>query len=137
MWENISALDANPEKLKVLYRGDVFNDLTIASYKEAMIDMWQTELSVRIIHEYQDIAKECVKIEGEEETDLDAANWKEVRDLKAYLMKDSIEKKSLSTRIRKALTDKDYPLASLLQVEMHNKIEELIEKYSEYKKNIF
>ncbi|MBR6700755.1 MAG: glutamine synthetase, partial [Firmicutes bacterium] len=137
VWENISALDANPEKLKVLYRGDVFNDLTIASYKEAMIDMWQTELSVRIIHEYQDIAKECVKIEGEEETDLDAANWKEVRDLKAYLMKDSIEKKSLSTRIRKALTDKDYPLASLLQVEMHNKIEELIEKYSEYKKNIF
>ncbi|MBE6020457.1 MAG: glutamine synthetase [Clostridiales bacterium] len=137
VWENISALDANPEKLQVLYRGDVFNDLTIASYKEAMIDMWQTELSVRIIHEYQDIVKECVKIQGEEETDLDAVNWKEVRDLKAYLMKDSIEKKSLSTRIRKALTDKDYPLASLLQVEMHNKIEELIEKYSEYKKNIF
>ena len=131
------ALETNPGKLAVLYRGNVFNDLTIASYKEAMIDMWETELSVRIIHEYQDIVRECVRIKGEDETDLDVENWRKVSDLKAYLMKDSIRKKSLFTRTRNALIEKDYPLASMLQVEMHAKVEELIEKYSEYKKNIF
>lgn len=137
VWENIMALETNPGKLAVLYRGNVFNDLTIASYKEAMIDMWETELSVRIIHEYQDIVRECVRIKGEDETDLDVENWRRVSDLKAYLMKDSIRKKSLFTRTRNALIEKDYPLASMLQVEMHAKVEELIEKYSEYKKNIF
>ena len=39
-------------------------------------------------------------------------------------------------RIREALAAKDYPLASRLQEEMHEKVEELIFAYNEYKKNI-
>lgn len=137
VWENIMALDSNPEKLAILYRGGVFDELSVESYKEAVIDMWATELSIRIIHEYQEVVRECVKIECEDETDLDIENWNEIRERKAYLMKDSVDRKSLFTRTRKALIDGDYTLASMFQVEMHNLVEELIEKYSDYKKNIF
>ncbi len=137
VWENIMALETNPGRLAVLYRGGVFNELSVESYKEAMLDMWATELSVRIIHEYQDVVRECVKLECEEESDLDVKNWEEIHNLKNYLMKDTLRRKSLFTRTRAALSEKDYPLASMLQVEMHRKIEELIERYSEYKRNIF
>ncbi len=137
VWENIKALDTNPEKLKVLYQGEVFTELTIESYKEAMIDMWATELSFRIIHEYRDVVVECVKLEDDQENELDRANWEEVQRLKSYLMKDSTDRKSLFSKTRDALNSGDFSLASKLQIEMHNKVEELIYKYNEYKKNIF
>ena len=136
VWDVLTALDINPGKLAVLCEGGVFNNVTIESYKEAMIDMWQTELSVRIIHENMLIVRDCVPVEFDGQTELDRVNWDRVQRLRNYLAKDDIGKSCLFTRIREALTAKDYPLASRLQEEMHEKVEELIFAYNEYKKNI-
>ena len=136
VWDVLMALDTNPGKLAVLCEGGVFTDRTIESYREAMIDMWQTELSVRIIHENMLIVRDCVKVPFEGETELDRVNWDNVQKLRNYLAKDDLKESCLFTRIREALTAKDYPLASKLQEEMHEKVEELIFAYNEYKKNI-
>ena len=45
-------------------------------------------------------------------------------------------RKSLLTRIKIALENKDYALASSLQIEMQQKIQELTNLYLEYRSNI-
>ena len=137
VWENLKGLETNPGKLAVLFRGNVFNDIIIKSYKEAMTDMWETELSTRILEDYRDVVRECVKLTPETETDYDVEMWNEIDSLKQNLMKDSKSKASLFMRTRNALRDKDYPLASELQQEISVKIEKLLELYSEYRKNIY
>ncbi|ETJ45730.1 Glutamate-ammonia ligase, catalytic protein, partial [human gut metagenome] len=54
-----------------------------------------------------------------------------------YLAKDSDDRKSLFTRLIDALNDGEYDLASQLQIEMNDKMEELEAKYANYAKNIF
>ena len=57
--------------------------------------------------------------------------------LRFYLAKDSDDRKSLFTRLIDALNDGEYDLASQLQIEMNDKMEELETKYANYAKNIF
>ena len=57
--------------------------------------------------------------------------------LMTYVSKDSDDRKSLFTRLIDALNDGEYDLASQLQIEMNDKMEELETKYANYAKNIF
>ena len=56
--------------------------------------------------------------------------------LRLYLAKDSIDSKSLFTRITDALIKADFDTASTLQVEMNEKVLELEALYAEYTRNI-
>lgn len=135
VWENISAFDKYPDKLKI-YDG-VFNDLSIESFKEAIIAQWSMELHNRIIPNTMDLIRECRKCHSDSDcTDLDLLNWSTIQELKMYLGIDKIAKKSLLTRIKKALDDGNYQLASELQKEMQEKIEILVNTYTEYRKNL-
>ena len=51
--------------------------------------------------------------------------------------KDKIEEKSLITRIKNALDEGDYDLASELQIKLQLTVTELLETYSVYEKNLF
>ena len=138
VWENVVALDQYPDKRKVLYRGNVFNDTIVESYKSATIKMWETEIASRIIPDYVDVVKGCVPLHHNEEwTDLDLVRWEKIQEIRMLLMKDGLEKKSLFTKIKKALQEKDYQTASDLLVMANQKMEALIEQYTEYKKNFF
>jgi len=53
------------------------------------------------------------------------------------LMKDRLNQKSLFTRIKEAIDNKDYATVSMLQLEMNNKMEELRELYAIYRRNLF
>jgi len=68
---------------------------------------------------------------------LDEVNWNAISDLKYDIMKDTLTKKSLFTRIKDAINEKDYEAASNLQLELKDKIDEIQELYLVYKKNIF
>ena len=68
---------------------------------------------------------------------LDLLNWDRIQELRIYLGQERISKKSLLTRIKNALDEGDYQLASDLQKEMQVKIEKLTETYVQYKKNLF
>jgi len=138
VWENICAFDQYPEKLRVLMRNGVMTPLSLESYKEATIAQWATELHNRIILNTMELVRECRKCHNpEDSTDLDDKNWQEIQLMRTYLAKDSIREKSLLTRIKNALDEGDYQLASDLQLEMQEKEQALIDAYITYKKNLF
>ena len=138
VWESIQSFDNYPEKLSVLQREGIFDDMTLESYKEAIIAQWAMELHHRIVPNVMDRVRECRKCHEDEDcTDLDLLNWDRIQELRIYLGQDRISKKSLLTRIKNALDEGDYQLASDLQKEMQVKIEELTETYVQYKKNLF
>ena len=136
VWENLQGLRNNPEKVKAI-QGGVINDLAIESFFEATLNQWKMELHNRDIPNYMDIVRECVKLHKEDATDYDVVNWTRVNDLRFYIGKDTMSEKCLLTRAKEALDRGDYALASDLQVELQQKISQLIEYYLVYKKNLF
>ena len=97
---------------------------------------WKTELISRILPELRGIVRKAKKIDSAFVTDMDAYNWNKIFLLRAALAKDSIDEKSLFTRLINALQSGEYELASALQVEIYAKIEDLKTLYDAYEKNI-
>lgn len=137
VWENLKAISSHPEKESVLLFGDVFERDILNSYIKATCLQWTMELSERILCENTEFVRNCKKLhENEKHTDYDEMMWDRIDSLRHQLMKDSLEGKSLFTRIRDGIEEKDYGLVSKLQVEMADKITELQKIYKRYKRNI-
>ena len=138
VWENIRAFDLYPEKLEVFKADGVMNDMTLASYREATVSQWATELHDRIIPNNMEVVRRCVKLHDDEDcTNLDIQRWLEI-DLKRKLIgKDSMRERCLLSSVRDALDSGDYEKASKLQIEMQKSVEQLAEMYITYKKNLF
>ena len=137
VYENLLAFDHFQEKTTVLTKGNVFTDKIIASYKAYMLSEWSIELRDRIIPVHIRTIRRLTKLHTDEEiTDLDIVNWEKIKAIKHYLMKDSLSSKSLFTRIKDALCDENYSLASLLQIEMNAQMSSLTKMYLEYRRNL-
>jgi len=137
VWDNLSAFDKHPEKLKVFMQGDIMDEITLESFKEATLSQWATELYNRLIPNAMDTVRMCKKLHEKENcTDYDIENWSAVEVLRTYLAQDKIKEKSLLTRIKTALDENNYELASTLQIEMQDKMSELSEMYAIYKRNL-
>lgn len=136
VWENLQAIRKYPEKVRAI-QGSVMNDLTIESFFMATLNQWKMELHNRLIPNYMDLVRECVKLHGEDATDYDVDNWNQINRLRFYIGKDSLSEKCLLTRAKEALDNEDYDLASDLQIELQQKIDQLVEIYLRYKKNLF
>lgn len=138
VWENISAFEKYPDKLRIFMKDGVMNEITLASYKEAIVAQWATELHNRIIPNTMELVRSCTRRHQDNEcSDLDMLNWSKVQDIRVYLGQNKIKQKSLLTRIQEALDQKKYDVASQLQIEMQDKVKELIDTYITYKKNLF
>lgn len=137
VWDNIKAFDANKEKVAVLKTGDIFPDFIIESYKASILSQWTSELRNRIIQENITQLRRFVKCHNDDDvSDLDLVNWEHIKALRIKLMKDSMNKKSLMTKIRIAIDSADYDTASDLQVEMNHLMSEVNNLYQEYKNNL-
>lgn len=137
VYENLLSFDQYSEKVKTLTVNNVFTDKIIASYKAYMLSEWSIELRDRIIPEHVRTIRRLTKLHTDEEiTDLDIVNWERIKTVKHYLMKDSLSAKSLFTRIKEALDDENYSLASLLQIEMNAQMSMLTKMYLEYRRNL-
>ncbi len=136
VWENLDALNKYPEKVEIISRGGALQERIINSFKEAALLRWKTEWIARILPELRTLVRKAKKIDSTFVTDQDAYNWNKIFNLRAELAKDSIDEKSLFTRTINALNDGDFDLASKLQVEIYDKIEELKLLYDAYEKNI-
>ena len=138
VWENLQSFHKYPDKVNVLVnREGVFDRIALESYEEATLAAWATELHNRIIPNTMALVRECKKCHEDHDcTDLDLHNWKRIQEIRIYLGQDEIEKKSLLTRIKLALDSENYDEASDLQIEMQEKVQELIDTYTEYKKNL-
>ncbi len=138
VWESVCNFEEHPAKLSVLTKEGVFDEVTIESYKEAVTAQWAMELHHRIVPNVMNRVRECSKCHVDGDcTDLDLLNWNKIQELRIYLGQDKIGKNSLLTRIKIALDEGKYQLASDMQKEMQLKVEDLIETYIAYKKNLF
>lgn len=136
IYENLIQLDNYPEKLKVLKRNDVFSEKTIESFKLAIIQRWSTDICHRVIVNHANEIRSLKKLHSNDALDLDVSNWMEINNLRHYIMKDSYTNKSLFTRIKNSLLQKDYSLASDLFIELEEKMVYLRNIYYNYTKNL-
>lgn len=138
VYENMKNLEIYASKLKSLKQGDVFTDSIIESFKIGAIDKWQKKLKTRIIEAGIQKIRSIVKIHTKENMDaLDEVVWNSISDLKFNIMKDTLTRESLFTRVREAIENKDYQTASDLQIELKRSMEEIQQLYMQYKKNIY
>ncbi|MDF2676695.1 MAG: glutamine synthetase [Bacillota bacterium] len=139
VWENLKGFEFCKDKQEVLKTGDVFTEQLINSIKVSTTEKWKNELKGRIIHDNIALLKTFVKLHDEQDyaTDLDVVNWEKILHLKKKLMKDSMTKKSIFTKIKTALSNGDYDFASDLQKQMNEKMTDIRNLYIEYKNNIF
>lgn len=138
VWENIKNLSLQEQKKDVLLKGNVFTPEILESYRLAIITQWCAELEGRIIPENIETVRQCIKLHDNQNIkDIDTIMWEKVNSLRYYLMKDSIDKKSLFTRTRDAIAKNDYSTVSYLEIEISEKMQKLNELYAKYKKNLF
>lgn len=96
------------------------------------------EIKTRIIEAGIQKIRSIVKIHTKENMDaLDEVVWNSISDLKFNIMKDTLTRESLFTRVREAIENKDYQTASDLQIELKRSMEEIQQLYMQYKKNIY
>ena len=102
------------------------------------IDRWTNELESRVIFDNAQIIRECKKIHTEDTaSDLDKIKWEKIHLLRQELMKSSCSKLSILGSIRASLHRGDYQTASDLHIMMDDKVDQLRNKYIEYKQNLF
>lgn len=136
VWENLKAFEKYPEKIKVISAGGALQEKIIAAFRDGALLRWKTELISRILPELREVVRKAKKIDAPFVTDQDAYNWNKIFILRAELAKDSIDQKSLFTRLINALSTGDYDTASMLQIEIYGKVEELKALYDAYEKNM-
>lgn len=138
VWENICAFETFPKRLKIFQRNDVMTPLTLKSFRTATLEQWATELHNRIIPNTMELIRSCTKCHEEmDSVDYDVVYWEKINTIRNFLGKDKLNDQCLLTRIVRALDSKDYKTASDLQVQMQEKVKELTELYTIYKKNLF
>ena len=138
VWENLQAFENEKEKMEILKVDDVMTDEDLASYEEAIISQWATELHNRIIPNTMDTIRKCVKCHDDNDcVDIDVVKWKQIDNIRNHLGRDTLDEPCLLTRIIKALDAGDNKTASDLQIVMQDKISELVDLYITYKKNLF
>ena len=137
VYENIENLDLQKEKLEILKVNNVFEEKIINSFKISVIKRWREELTKRIITEYTNEIRSYKPIHiPEKALDNDLSAWTKINEIRKNLAKDSTHYECLFTRIKKAIKEENYKLASDLSIELEEKIEKLRKIYYEYTKNI-
>ncbi len=136
VWENMQNFEEYPDKKAVIMASGALRKEIIDAFKAGALLRWKTELIARIIPENRDIVRNAKEITSDIVSDKDAHDLQRINALRQKLAKDSLDKKSLFTRLIDALNAKDYGTASKLQVEMYDCMEELKALYDAYKKNM-
>lgn len=137
VYDNLKNLEHYTDKLSTLKDGNVMNDKIIKGYSRAALLRWAMEISNRVIPEYVYVVRSCRQLHDPGAAgDLDISYWEQIDHLRHYIMKDTHKYKSMFTRIKEAINEKDYETASKLHFELSEKIIELKSLYNVYKKNL-
>ena len=137
VYESLNNLEKYESKLETLKQGNVFSDEVITSFKVGAIYKWKEELKNRIIEQHRTTIRNCIRLHDKENMDaLDEVIWNEILQIKLNVMKDTLCKKSLFTKIKEAIDIKDYETVSRLQIELKNNMDKIQQLYIKYKKNI-
>lgn len=137
VYENMVSFSKYPDKMKVLINNNVMTEAIINSFASASYTRWITELLNRYIPECIEFVRDCKQIHNvNDATDLDISRWSKIDSLRHYLVKDTVNEKSLISRIKLAAMSKDYELLSNLQIQLNKTLAELKVEYNAYRKNL-
>ncbi|MGL4990939.1 MAG: glutamine synthetase [Sarcina sp.] len=137
VYEVISILDSDNEKVDVLKTGDILDDKLLNSFKSSVLKRWTTEIAYRTIPKYTRHIRGFKQLHNSEKAlDLDISNWEVINELRLKIMKDSHSKKSLFTKLKLAINENNLLLVSQLQKELQEDMKKLRETYSNYQKNL-
>ncbi|MDS1030883.1 glutamine synthetase [Bacillota bacterium LX-D] len=137
VWENLENFSKYPEKKQVLLTNEVFNEDILRSYSLATRVRWITELKNRIIPENANLIRSFQQLhKNETNSDLDEVRWTKISELRNYLLKDTLQQKSLFTQLYEAIEAEDFGQVSRLQLEMADKMDEVKKLYHIYSCNI-
>ena len=137
VWENLKAFEKYPEKALIFEESKVIPQKILESFKVQTAEQWATEIYNRLVPETMDFIRTCVKLHDVKDfNDVDVQNWLEIERLKRALGQNTLEQECLLTQIKRALDDERYDDASDLQLEIKDRKEELMNRYSEYQKNL-
>lgn len=134
VWENVKAMQANPDKVAVLTAGGSVDQSIIDSFVASILYRWKNELIDRIIPGTEMQVKSFRELE--EEDKLDEKRWKAIKAKRIELAKDTLDGECICTKLKKALEADDYDAASDLQLDMMKKVEELGKEYRTYALNV-
>ncbi len=137
VWENIQGFYQYPEKTQAISAGGIIPMTAIESFATYAIDQWKKELHDRVIPEYMRDIRGYMMIHGADATDYDLANWERINEMRHSIAKDSLSSKGLLTRVKEALDNGEYQLASDLQIELAGQMSLLRKLYIRYRKNLF
>ena len=134
VYESLRTLLHYDSLMTVLCAGDVFTDALIASYARAMLDIWEKELSERIIPENLSAIRDLVAYHNPQ-NQYDESMWKEINRIRNHLAKDTQDYVSVFTEIRMAIDARNLKELSRLQIIMSAQQTELLTRYLEYCQN--
>ena len=125
---------AYPEKMKVVTAGGSLNETLVDSFVASILYRWKNELMDRIIPGTEMMVKGFRELEDEDA--IDKRRWKAIKAKRIEIAKDTEDGECICTRLKKALNEGNFDLASDLQLEMMKKTEALEKEYRVYELNI-
>ena len=134
VWENVKIMKANPDKVKVITKGDILSDQIVDSFLASIVYRWKNELIDRIIPGTEAAVRGYKKLDNDDK--IDERRWKAIKAKRIELAKDTDDEKCICTRLKDALESGDYDTASDLQLEMTKKAQALEQEYHVYALNI-
>ena len=134
VWENVKIMKANPDKVKVITKGDILSEQIVDSFLASIVYRWKNELIDRIIPGTEAAVRGYKKLDNDDK--IDERRWKSIKAKRIELAKDTDDEKCICTRLKEALESGDYDQASDLQLEMTKKAQALEKEYHVYALNI-
>ena len=134
VWENVKIMKANPDKVKVITKGDILSEQIVDSFLASIVYRWKNELIDRIIPGTEAAVRGYKKLDNDDK--IDERRWKAIKAKRIELAKDTDDEKCICTRLKEALESGDYDQASDLQLEMTKKAQALEKEYHVYALNI-
>lgn len=120
--------------MKVVTAGGSLNETLVDSFVASILYRWKNELMDRIIPGTEMMVKGFRELEDEDA--IDKRRWKAIKAKRIEIAKDTEDGECICTRLKKALNEGNFDLASDLQLEMMKKTEALEKEYRVYELNI-
>ena len=134
VYDSLKNLMISDSVCDILCAGDVFSDKILASYSNAMLNMWQMALLERIIPSNLSLLRSFSKKHTISNT-YDDETWSTIENMRLSLAKNTDEKFSIFGSIKLAIESKNLGDIAKLQTRMNKNMIELIGLYRDYNEN--
>lgn len=121
-------------KPPVLFENTPLVPEIIKSYRIGSLERWCIELKKKIIPEMKSVMKSFRRF-SDRENEYDISQWKKVEQAISNIAKDSHHRKSVMTKLVKAIEKNDLKTVNSMSKDMFRKYRDCCQRYSDYKVN--